>query len=78
MAITLYWVFAIMCNYPEVQKHAAEEVDAFVKANQRVPVFSERDQLPYVVSMLKECMRFRPVVPFGIPHVASDDSKLLF
>lgn len=66
-----------MCNYPLVQRNAADEIDKFIISNGRLPKFSERADVPYCVSLLKECMRFRPTTPFGIPHSTTEDSKLL-
>ncbi|KAI7873258.1 cytochrome P450 [Mucor mucedo] len=73
VSVTLGWIFAIMCNYPLAQKKAADEIDAFVIRYKRHPKFADRDELPYCVSMLKECMRFRPTTPFAIPHSARND-----
>ncbi|GAA5804557.1 cytochrome P450 [Helicostylum pulchrum] len=73
ISVTLCWVFAIMCNYPQVQKRAAAEIDHFVSLYHRLPLFSERNSLPYCISMLKECMRFKPTTPFGLPHQADQD-----
>ncbi|KAI7879545.1 cytochrome P450 [Mucor mucedo] len=73
VSVTLSWSFVIMCHYPLAQKKAADEIDAFIKLNGRLPEFSERTQLPYCVSMMKEGMRFRPIGPFGIPHTLDAD-----
>lgn len=75
VSVTLSWMIAIMCNYPEVQKVASAEIDAFVKLHGRLPLFSERTELPYCISVMKECMRFRPTTPFGIPHTTNRDCK---
>lgn len=72
---TLYWIFAFLCNYPDVQKTAATEIDNFVKLNGRIPKFTERDRFPYLTSLIKECMRIRPTTAFGAPHQAEEDSK---
>lgn len=64
-----------MCNYPQVQNLASDEIDAFIKLNGRIPQFSEREQVPYCISVLKECMRFKPTTAFGIPHAVYDDGK---
>ncbi|KAI7873245.1 cytochrome P450 [Mucor mucedo] len=73
VSVTLNWVFAIMCNYPLVQKKTADEIDSFIQQHKRHPEFADRDELPYCVAMLKECLRFRPATPFGIPHCARND-----
>ncbi|CAO3656437.1 unnamed protein product [Mucor hiemalis] len=73
IAITLSWNIVLMCCFPQVQRKAAAEVDEFVRLNGRLPVFSERLQLPYCIAVIKECLRFRPTTSFGIPHAVYDD-----
>lgn len=75
IAITLSWNIVLMCCFPQVQRKAAAEVDEFIRLNGRLPVFSERLQLPYCIAVIKECLRFRPTTSFGIPHAVYDDGK---
>ena len=42
----------------------------------RLPVPSDKDYLPYVNATLHEIMRFRNVLPLGVPHAARFDCKL--
>lgn len=64
-----------MALYTEAQSKAAAEITDFISSNGRLPTFDEREQLPYCISVIKECMRMRAVVPFGVPHAATEDSK---
>lgn len=64
-----------MCNYPEVQRKAAEEIDTFIESNGCLPTFDDRRQLPYCISVIKECMRFKPITPFGLPHTVYEDGE---
>ncbi|GAA5812331.1 hypothetical protein MFLAVUS_005782 [Mucor flavus] len=73
VSVTLSWNIAIMCHHPEVQKAVSAEIDEFIRLNGRTPVFTERTQLPYCVSVIKESMRFRPTTPFGLPHTTHKD-----
>ncbi|KAI8352157.1 cytochrome P450 [Choanephora cucurbitarum] len=73
VAITLSWILAILCDYPEVQKSAIDEIDMFVKKHNRVPTFADRLEVPLCISIMKECMRFKPTTAFGLPHSASSD-----
>lgn len=73
VSVTLHWTIAIMCNHPEVQEKVADEIDQFIKANGRVPEFTEREQVPYCISVMKECMRYKPATPFGLPHAVRED-----
>ena len=65
----------ILCHYPEVQKVIRDELDQFIRTNGRLPSFEERENLPYLISVQKECMRFKPVTFFGIPHEATKECK---
>jgi len=57
-----------MCLYPDVQKKAQAEIDAFVGTD-RLPTISDRESLPYVEGVMKEVLRWIPVVPLGeSPH----------
>jgi cytochrome P450 len=72
---TLAWAIAILCNHPQVQKNIQEELDVFINEHGRAPKFSQRDQIPYTVSVMKECMRYRPITSFGVPHETTNDGK---
>lgn len=66
-----------MCNYPEIQKKVASEIDEFVNANGHIPSFSERKQVPYCVSVIKECLRMKNALTLGLPHYANKDSMYI-
>jgi cytochrome P450 len=76
-SVGLYGIFNLMCNYPEVQEEVADEIDRFVKLNGHIPDFTEREQVPYCISVIKECLRFKPIQAFGLPHVTQKDSKYI-
>lgn len=62
-----------MALFPEVQKKAQAELDRVVGLD-RLPDFSDLDQLPYVRAIAMETLRWMPALPFGVPHnLASDD-----
>lgn len=77
IAVVLYGIFAQMCNYPEIQKNVASEIDEFVNANGHIPTFSERKQVPYCVSVIKECLRMKNALTLGLPHYANKDSMCI-
>lgn len=56
-----------MMLFPDVQRKAQWEIDAVVGGD-RLPRIEDRDQLPYVGAVLKEVLRWRPVVPMGAFH----------
>jgi cytochrome P450 len=75
-ATALGWDIAILCNYPEVQEKISAEIDGFIRLHERLPDFKDRESIPYCISVMKECMRFRPITPFGAAHTVQEDSKL--
>nr|BED42941.1 cytochrome P450 monooxygenase [Trametes versicolor] len=60
-----------MMLFPEVQRKAQAEVDAVIGGD-RLPRIADRDALPYVGAVLKEVLRWRPVVPM-VPHCVTQD-----
>ncbi|CAO3623133.1 unnamed protein product [Cunninghamella echinulata] len=72
-SVTLTWLTIILSNNPKVQTKLQQEIDDFIQKNGRLPNFNERDQVPYLIAVQREAMRFRPIGPFGVPHVASND-----
>ncbi|RPD62683.1 CyP450 monooxygenase [Lentinus tigrinus ALCF2SS1-6] len=69
---TLQTFFVAMVLYPEVQKRAQAELDANVGPD-RLPDHDDRANLPYINALVKEVLRWAPVLPFSIPHVATED-----
>ncbi|KAI8969795.1 cytochrome P450 [Trametes punicea] len=66
--------FLAMAMHPSKQRKAQAELDAVVGPH-RVPAFSDRDSLPYVNALIKECFRWHNVVPLGIPHETTADEE---
>ncbi len=56
---------------PDVQKKAQAEIDAVI-GEDRIPSWSDYEKLPYVATVVKEAMRWRPVAPLSVPHVLSE------
>lgn len=62
-----------MAKYPEIQRKAQEELEAYVGPN-RLPDFSDYGNLVYCRAIVKETFRWRPVIPYGVIHrVMCDD-----
>ena len=61
-----------MVKHPHVWKRAQAEIDAVVGTD-RLPDFDDRSSLPYVDAIIREVLRWRPVLPLG----ASWDRALL-
>ena len=73
---TIQCLFLAMALYPEVQKKAQEELDRVVGPN-RLPDFSDYDDLVYIQAVTLEAMRWMVVVPLGVSHrVIADDEYM--
>jgi cytochrome P450 len=65
-----------MVTRPEVQRRAREEVDRVCGTGAeslRLPRMSDLSEMPYVASMIKEVLRWRPTVPIVPPHQLTED-----
>ncbi|KAI9282730.1 cytochrome P450 [Sporodiniella umbellata] len=75
-ASTLFWTFAILSQYPEVQTRIVKELDEWRAKypNRKSPSFHmDREHFPYAICVQKEVMRFHPTVPLGVPHTCEED-----
>ena len=61
-----------MALYPEVQRKAQEELDAALGGS-RLPEFEDRGNLPYVVAVCKETLRWHPLLTVAFPHATAQD-----
>ena len=61
-----------MVAHPEIQKRAQDELDTVV-GRSRTPTFADAPNLPYIQALVKESLRWRPVLPLGIPHTTTED-----
>jgi len=71
---TMQGFFLAMVLYPEVQKKAQTELDIMIGSS-RLPDFSDRHSLPYINAIVKECTRWMPVLPLGVPHASTADDE---
>ncbi|KAF8153982.1 cytochrome P450 [Crassisporium funariophilum] len=65
------FVLAMVLHPHEFQK-AQEELDQVV-GNRRLPNIDDRPSLPYLECVLKEVLRWNPMVPLGMPHRLMED-----
>ncbi|KIJ58388.1 hypothetical protein HYDPIDRAFT_34241 [Hydnomerulius pinastri MD-312] len=64
-------VFALaMVKHPQVWKRAQTEIDAVIGMD-KLPEFDDRPSLPYVEAIIRETMRWQPVLPMGVPHATT-------
>ncbi|KAI0260782.1 cytochrome P450 [Gloeopeniophorella convolvens] len=69
---SMYWWMLAMVAFPEHQRRAQAELDGVV-GRSRIPTFSDLPNLPYLRAMVKEVLRWRSVLPVGIPHCSVED-----
>lgn len=60
-----------MTKWPEVLEKAQKEIDSVIGEN-RTPTWEDYDKLPYIAAVVKEAMRWRPVVPLAFPHALAE------
>ncbi|KAG2093153.1 cytochrome P450 [Suillus discolor] len=53
--------------FPEEQRKVHEELDAVIGIN-RVPAFTDKKSLPRLRAFVSEALRWRPLIPMGLPH----------
>ncbi|RAO65901.1 uncharacterized protein BHQ10_001913 [Talaromyces amestolkiae] len=61
-----------MTKWPSIQKRAQAEIDSII-GEDRSPTWADYARLPYVAAIVKECSRWRPVAPLGMPHSLDAD-----
>jgi steroid 17alpha-monooxygenase/17alpha-hydroxyprogesterone aldolase/cytochrome P450 family 1 subfamily A polypeptide 1 len=72
---TLTWAFLFMANYEEMQNRVREEIQTHIPDNE-VPNLNHRNKCNYLTAFIAEVLRFRYIVPQGIPHKATVDMEL--
>ena len=53
-----------MMMYPEARRKAQAEIDRVIGGD-RLPTMADQPSLPYVDALVKEVLRWNPVVPLG-------------
>ncbi|KAJ7044191.1 cytochrome P450 [Mycena alexandri] len=64
--------FLAMALHPDIQKKAQNEIDGIIGTH-RLPESGDRPSLPFVEALYRELKRWRPVLPLGVAHAASED-----
>ncbi|KAJ7366634.1 cytochrome P450 [Mycena albidolilacea] len=65
------FIMAMALN-PEVVRKAQHEIDTVVGLD-CLPGFEHRSALPYCEAVVREVLRWRPIVPLGVPHATTKD-----
>ncbi|CAE6424542.1 unnamed protein product [Rhizoctonia solani] len=71
LAVLSNFIVAMMLH-PEVASKGREEIDRVV-GTERLPVISDRADLPYLDCILLETLRWHPVAPLGSPRSVHQD-----
>ncbi|KAF5346819.1 hypothetical protein D9756_010547 [Leucocoprinus leucothites] len=66
----------VLLVHPEIQRNAQQEVDSVV-GHDRLPDFSDIPHLKYLSAVIKESLRWNPVLPTALPHLASEDDEYM-
>ncbi|KIJ46941.1 hypothetical protein M422DRAFT_164656 [Sphaerobolus stellatus SS14] len=64
--------FLAMVMHPEIQRRAQAEIDAVV-GNERLPTINDRENLPYIRSIIAELFRWHAPGPLGFPRSTAED-----
>ncbi len=63
-----------MALYPDIQKKAQAELDSLV-GPQRLPELGDIEDLVYLQAILLEAIRWKPILPLGLPHAVTQDDE---
>lgn len=61
-----------MSKHPDIQAKAQLELDT-VLGPHNIPTFADKDSLPYLNAVVKECLRWEPLAPIAAPHLSVAD-----
>ncbi|KAH9207922.1 cytochrome P450 [Leptodontidium sp. 2 PMI_412] len=69
-------IVAAAAVYPEWVKTAREYLDQVCGSNaERLPSLGDREKLPYITAVAKECLRWRPFIQTGVLHMLTQDDE---
>lgn len=61
-----------MAVFPEVLRKAQQEIDKVI-GRERFPTFEDWESLPYTEAIMREILRWKPVLPLGVAHRVTED-----
>ncbi|XP_069486964.1 cytochrome P450 2U1 isoform X2 [Ambystoma mexicanum] len=68
---TLLWCVLYMALHPDIQEKVQSEVDAVI-GRDRPPSLIDKPSMPFTEATIMEVQRMTVVVPFSVPHMASE------
>ena len=63
-----------MSLHPDAQARARAELLSVV-GPERLPDMADRDALPFIDAIIKECLRWQNATPLGLPHAVVEDDE---
>ncbi|KAF5307366.1 hypothetical protein FQR65_LT07083 [Abscondita terminalis] len=72
-ALNMLWMH--LCMFPEVQVKVQEEIDRVV-GRARLPTLDDRKNMSYTEAVVRESLRFDPVIPINTPRRCLEDTTL--
>ncbi|EGG19557.1 cytochrome P450 family protein [Cavenderia fasciculata] len=75
-ASTLQWLSIVMSNQPHEQELLREEIRSTFVHSEDIQPTADRSDCPQTCAVMKEILRYRMVVPFSVPRIASEDTTL--
>ncbi|KZT36776.1 cytochrome P450 [Sistotremastrum suecicum HHB10207 ss-3] len=66
--------FLAMMLFPDAQRAAQREIDN-VLHQERLPTLEDKDALPHIQAIMKEVIRWNPIIPTGLPHASMEDDE---
>ncbi|CAG0879149.1 unnamed protein product [Darwinula stevensoni] len=72
---TIRWCVLFLLCHPEIQEKLQAEVDSVVGPD-RLPSLDDRDRMPYMQAFIMEVQRLANLLPFGLPHFATEDIEV--
>ena len=65
---TFQWLLILLSYYSEMQRKLRQEIETQI--GDRMPTHEDRNRCHYVMAFIAETLRFRNIVPQGLPHRA--------
>lgn len=70
----LQWLFLRMARDPSIQAKIQQEIEENIGS--RPPVYADKEKMPFTVACILETLRYHPIVPLGLPHNTTTDTKV--
>jgi len=72
---TILWTIVLLANNRDVQERIQKGIDSFVPRD-RLPSLSDMSKMTYVEATILEIMRYKTVLPLGVPRATLNDTQV--